>query len=88
MKLKVGFESVDMGDEIIMVPIGPNAHQIHGILKLNVSAREICYLLANDTNEEAIVNILSEKYENDEESLKKYVHVVVETLRKNGLLEE
>ena len=88
MKLKVGFESVDMGEEIIMVPIGPNAHQIHGILKLNVSAREICDLLTNDTNEEAILSFLSEKYENDAESLKKYVHVVVDTLRNNGLLEE
>ena len=88
MKLKNTFESVDMGDEIIMVPVGKSAEQVHGVLKLNEAGREIVELLARETSEEEIVCTLSGKYENDAETLKKYVRQVVETLRSNNLIEE
>ena len=88
MKLKNTFESVDMGDEIIMVPVGKSAEQVHGVLKLNEAGQEIVELLAGETSEEEIVRSLSGKYENDAETLKKYVRQVVETLRSNDLIEE
>ena len=35
MKLKYTFEAVDMGDEIIFVPVGDKASEVHGVLKLS-----------------------------------------------------
>lgn len=88
MKLKNTFESVNMGDEIIMVPVGKSAEQVHGVLKLNEAGQEIVKLLVQETSEEEIVRFLSGKYENDAETLKKFVRQVVETLRSNNLIEE
>lgn len=88
MRLKNTFESVHMGDEIVMVPVGKSAEQVHGVLKLNEAGREIVKLLARETSEEEIVRSLSGKYENDAETLKKFVGQVMETLRSNNLIEE
>ncbi len=88
MKLKYYFESVDMGDENVFVPVGDNANELHGVLKLNSSGKEIVSFLENDTTEENIVSILSEKYGNEHETLATYVHNAIECLRKAGLIEE
>ena len=88
MRLKHFFETIDMGDEIIMVPVGASAQQVHGVIKLNESGREIVGMLSGDTAEDEIVKALSEKYENDPAVLEDFVHRVVDTLRKNNLIEE
>lgn len=88
MKLKCLFESIEMGDEIIMVPVGNKADQVHGVLKLNESGQQILEMMANDTTEKEIVDILVKKYENDRLNLEDYVHSVIMTLRNNNLLDE
>ena len=55
MKLKYVFETVDMGDEYIAVPVGRNANQMRGILKLNKSGSEILECLSKETTEEESV---------------------------------
>lgn len=88
MKLKGTFETVDMGEEIIAVPVGPNANEIHGILKINKEAKEILDCLGRDTSESAIIDLLKAKYENSEESISSYVHSFLQSIRDAGLLEE
>lgn len=62
MKLKYSFEAVNMGNEIIMVPVGDNADQVHGVLKMNNEGQEIVNMLMNETDADSIINSLSEKY--------------------------
>lgn len=88
MRLKYNIEMVDMGDEIIGVPIGEGAQEIHGVLKLNKEGLEIINLLNEKTDEESIVSYLSTKYENDRKTLEKYVRDTINTLRKEGLVED
>ena len=88
MKLKYFFESVDMGEEIIAVPVGENADMVNGVLKLNQSGKIIMNFLKNDITEEKIVDSLAENYTNDADNLQNYVHLVVNTLRDSGLIEE
>ncbi len=88
MKLKYCFETVEMGDEIICVPVGDAADQVHGVIKLNKSGLEIIELLKEETTEEEIVSKLSEKYENRKENLMQYVSNAVNTLRDAGMIEE
>ena len=86
MKLKYNFEYVDMGEEIVCVPVGKNANAVHGVLKLNKEGQEIVSLLEQDTSVEMITSQLATKYENDKESLLEYVNNVIDTLRAVNLL--
>ena len=88
MKLKYIFEYVDLGEEIIAVPICADANDFRGIIKLNTAGKEMFKLLEQDTSEKQIIDILSSRYENDLESLSKYVSNYIEKLRVNNLIEE
>ncbi len=88
MKLKYSFEAVNMGNEIIMVPVGDNADQVHGVLKMNSEGQEIVNMLINETDVDSIINSLSEKYNAEKELIKKNVQDIVQLLRDNKLLEE
>ena len=88
MKLKCGFEIVDMGDEVIAVPVGDGAKDVQGILKLDASGREIFEMLTAGSDEEQIVRALDAKYDNGTEALAGYVRKVLRELRAAGLTEE
>ena len=87
MKLKYTFECVDMGDEIIYVPVGEGAANCHGVLKMNKEGQEIVTLLKNEISENQIIDILSSKYTNDKDLLLKYVRSVIKELKAAGVLE-
>ena len=88
MKLKYSFETVNMGNEIIMVPVGDNADQVHGVIKMNNEGQEIINMLMNETDAESIINTLSEKYNAEKEKISKNVHDIIQLLCDNQLLEE
>lgn len=88
MKLKYAFESINMGDEIIAVPVGKNAHNLKGVLKLNKEGFDIIDSLKTETSEEEIIDQLSLKYNTEYSIVQKYVHNVIEYLKSVGALEE
>ncbi|MDO4804036.1 MAG: PqqD family protein [Lachnospiraceae bacterium] len=63
MRLKYEFTMMDMGGEIVAVPTGDNASELHGILKLNDVAQDILEQLSEDTTPEEVHAYLKEKYE-------------------------
>lgn len=87
MKLKYSFEAVDMGDEIIFVPVGDKASEVHGVLKLNAEGKEVVEALKEDTTKEKIVQMLAPKYNNDHTELARYVQNVIDILNNANLLE-
>ena len=62
MKLKYDFTVMDMGDETVAVPVGDNADQFHGMIRLNDTAAEILELLREDTTPQTVHQILMERY--------------------------
>jgi len=86
VRLKYAFETMEMDDEIVAVPVGDGAEAFRGVVRLNESAAAIFALLKKDTTEEAIVAELLKKYETSEEELTRFVHQYVENLKKEGLL--
>ena len=86
MKLKYEFETTELGDEIIAVPVGDNAMEFKGVLNLNATAAAILKLLKEDTTVEQIVLSLLEEYEADKEELTAFVENFVEKLRSEDLL--
>ena len=88
MRLKYTLDTVDMGEEIIAVPVGDDTEKIHGIVKLNRSGLVILDLLKNNVTIEEIVEKLDYKYDNSREELEEYVKNVIETLENAGIIED
>ena len=87
MKFKYSFEFVNMGDEIIMVPVGDGANEVQGVIKLNEEGQKIVQLLMQGMSEESIVELLNKEYDNDNETLKEYVSKVVSIMKDNNIIE-
>ncbi|QUA54026.1 PqqD family protein [Aristaeella lactis] len=88
MKFRYTFECMDMGDETIAVPVGDNANDLHGVVKLNKEGLEIFKLLQDNKTEEEIVSILANEYSNDKQQLTDYVHKTIQSMIEAQLLEE
>ncbi len=86
MKAKYTFEIMEIDDQMMAVPVGEEADELHGILKLNQSAAAILELLKEETSEEEIVQKLLEKYESSEEDMRSYVHDYLAELEEAGIL--
>ncbi len=88
MKLKYTFEDVNMGEEIVSVPVGEGSKSIHGVLKMNTEGKEIMDLLKEETTEGKIIDYLTSKYENDRNEITAFVRRTIHTLYEAGLLSE
>ena len=87
MKLKYVFEIVELGDEVVAVPVGADANRVRSVLKLNKAGKEIIEMLKVETTTEDIINTLQAKYENDRASLEEYVVGFISTLETTELIE-
>lgn len=87
MKFKYSFEFVNMGDEIIMVPVGDGANQVKGVIKLNETGYKIIQMMMQGMKTDDIVSSLAEKYDNDKDIIKEYVCKVVDIMKDNNLIE-
>ena len=83
MKLRYSIEMIDMGSDIIAVPLG----EVNGVLRLNKEGMEILNLLEENVSETEIVERLYNKYSNDRGQLQEYVHKVIAVLERHDLLE-
>ncbi len=88
MKLKYHFEKMEIEDEIVAVPVGENANELHSVLNLNEVAMRILELLHEETTEEEIVSHLLLEYEGEKAAVEKAVQSFVAQLRQENLLEE
>ena len=86
MKLSYSFEMVELGDEVVAVPVGKNSSNLSGVLKLNKEGREIIDALKDDISEEELINKLSGKYSNREE-IEIYVRKIIDYLNQHQMLE-
>ena len=88
MRSKYVFERMELDGEIIAVPVGDNASELHAVLYLNEEALRILELLQEETNEQKIVTQLLSEYDITEEELQSLVHSFIEELRQNGFIVE
>lgn len=85
MKLRYSFETIELDDEIVAVPVGRDSSNLSGILKLNKEGQEIISLLKEDTTEEEVIKSLSDKYDNKSQ-IETYVHSFIAYLSSHDLL--
>ena len=88
MKSKYTFEKMELDGEIVAVPVGESAEDLHAVLTVNEEAMRILELLQEETTEEALVTQLMKEYEGEKAEIASLVSVYIEQLRKEGLLED
>lgn len=88
MKNKYTFEKMELDGEIVAVPVGENAAELHAVLNVNEEAMRILELLQEETTEEAIVAQLLKEYTGEKEEISALVSTYIDQLRQEGLLEE
>ena len=87
MKCKYSFEKMELDGEIVAVPIGDNAGDLHAVLYVNEEAMRIIELLQDNTTIDRIVEQLQQEYAGDKEQIKAFVSSYIDDLRKEGLIE-
>lgn len=88
MRLKYTFEKMELNGQIVAVPVGDNADDYHGVVRMNETANAIFDLLAEDTTEEVIVEAMEKEYDVSKEILVADVKHYVQKFRKKGMLVE
>ncbi|MCC8097562.1 MAG: PqqD family protein [Eubacterium sp.] len=88
MKIKNGFMLRKIQNTAVVVPFGAESVDFNNIMNLNETGAFIWSKLEEDTTEEAVVKALTSQYDVDEADAKADVSEFIETLRKNGLIEE
>ena len=88
MKLKCKFEFVDMGDEIVAVPVGKNSESVLGVLKINEEGKYILQLLEKNVTKEDVLSSISTNYVVDKDALTNFVDEFIDRLIEYRVLEE
>lgn len=86
MHLKYTFDTMELDDRIVAIPVGEGANGYHGVIKLNETAAFIFELLKKETTEEEIVKILEEKYDAARDTLAEDVHKFIMEFEEKGFL--
>lgn len=86
MKLRCEFEITELGEQMVAVPVGDNATEFSGVLKLNDSAASILKLLKKDTTVDEIVSALMKEYDSNTEVITAFVNKFINSLREEDLL--
>ena len=87
MKLRYEFMVMETGDEFAAVPVGENAEDFRGMLRMNEASAEILSLLREDTTPEAVHKALKEKYpESTDQEIGETLAAFLNQLIREGLL--
>lgn len=87
MKLKYNFETMEMDDQVVAIPVGDDAGtDFRGIVKLNESGAVIFDLLREETTVEEVVEALAKDYDTPKEEIRRHVREFVDYLAGQGVL--
>jgi hypothetical protein len=87
MKLKYTFETMQLDDKIVAVPVGQGAQDFRAAIRLNDSAAEIFDLLQEDVTEDDIISVMIRRHGDDPDKVTEYVHEFIKGLKKEAVLE-
>jgi len=88
MKLNPEFIIQQVGNSVVLVPVGEAAGKFHGIVQMNKTAAFIASCMQEETTEEKIIAAMGEKYEGTGGEFAESVRNTLEKLRECGALEE
>ncbi len=88
MRLKYTFEKMELNGKLYAIPVGDDANDCHGVVKMNGTAAAIFDLLMEDTTEEAIAAAMEKEYDVAKEVLNADIKRCIQAFREKGLLIE
>ena len=88
MKLKQMYETMDLDDQVIAIPLGDREDGYHGVVKLNETGAFIFNLLRKEISEEEIIQAVQREYNAQVEKVCDDVRECIEALQSKGLLED
>lgn len=86
MKLKYKFEMMSLEDQMVAIPVGEEAGEFVGVVKLNETAAFIFNLLKDEITEETIIDALDKVYNVPRERLTNDVRRAINEFQEKGLL--
>ena len=88
MTIKDTFVLQQIDDENIVVPIGPDAERLHGIIKLNEAGVLLWNILSEkNVGVDQLVNELIKEYQIDSSVAKKDVDLFLDEMKELGCIE-
>lgn len=88
MKLKDGIVTNSIDGESFAIATGKAAKSFNGLIKNNPTAAFIFELLKKEQTEDSIVRAMLDKYEVDEETVRRDVRALLEMLKSKNLIED
>lgn len=65
MKLKYDLEFMEVGKDIVAVPVGDNANELHAMININNESKQILELIKESNTPEEVLDKLCKLYPND-----------------------
>ncbi|MGN1421364.1 MAG: PqqD family protein [Eubacterium sp.] len=88
MKLKDGIVTNSIDGESFAIATGKAAKNFNGLIKNNPTAAFIFELLKTEQTEDSIVSAMLDRYEVDEETVRRDVKALLEMLKSKNLIED
>ena len=86
MKLKYDVEIMEMGNQFIAIPVGHEAMDFRGVVRLNETAKTILELLREDVTEADIIASVQKEYGASQDVLAQDVHECIKMFRSRDML--
>ena len=86
MKLNESYLRSKVGEDTVLVPTGAYAERFRGIVRLNETALAIIDLLAENLNENQIVDSIMNEYDAERSVVEKHVNQTIEKLKSVGVI--
>lgn len=86
MRLKYQFETMELEDRIVAVPVGTDVNEFRGVVKLNDTSAFIFGLLKDEISEEAIVDAMEKEYDAPRSKIAEDVRKCIGEFEEKGLL--
>lgn len=87
MKLKPGFQLVDVADEYMIIPVGEETDSFNGIIALNEESYFLLQRMKDNSTVEELSNILMKEYDVDIDTAKSSVKLFIQKMLQYGVIE-
>jgi hypothetical protein len=87
MKIKKGYILKQIGNQHIVVPVGEEAINFNGLINLNESGVMLFQALLEEKTIEALIEILKDRYEIDEQTAKEDIISFIRILESKKIIE-
>ena len=87
MTIKSGFEFISFGDEVMLIPVGDEAHRFRGLVVMNDETALIIRLLQKEQTMEELLDAFLAEYDMDRDAASLELERLLNRLDDLGILE-